>query len=485
MDYYGNNDWRDYLAHYGVSKLQGAKVGSGRYPLGSGENPRQGTAIYYAGKAGGPKRAGESGTKRAIDFDPSNATIGECNKLIKEARKIAAREGYYDDLPRRGVVKEVDDIVDLVQKTGFGKRVHEYQMMSDKQREQVRNEYENHCSDLDKKRYLDEAVELDKSVFPDRTPEKLAQRFLTDSKIQLMDSHHPVCLYYVYQDKAKRQTEEQLNLIKDEIKDAKEAEKVVTAARKDIEHYHLDKRDSDEAMEVRDLIIMEHVDNWKDEHKYPSKKESLKDMLIRGRLSFDDERRRPTQKDLMKELRKDSQVERQKYTSEHEWHTPYKQDRLENNEKTKRLFEELSSARKQLKDAQQPVSDWNNLTDKQQAPYYEQAYKIIKQKYPSMTREDSDSYFRDYSGHQMGNGGPFDLYIKSRGITSAQMYENEERANTNYRKAVKRLVDDVLGEYQEVPISRIHRKAGTVGEALTSALERLSDEELTKGKYWI
>ena len=30
----------NYLAHYGRSKLDGAKVGSGRYPLGSGENPR-------------------------------------------------------------------------------------------------------------------------------------------------------------------------------------------------------------------------------------------------------------------------------------------------------------------------------------------------------------------------------------------------------------------------------------------------------------
>ena len=30
----------DYLAHYGRSKRDGAKKGSGRYPLGSGENPR-------------------------------------------------------------------------------------------------------------------------------------------------------------------------------------------------------------------------------------------------------------------------------------------------------------------------------------------------------------------------------------------------------------------------------------------------------------
>ncbi len=44
MDYYGNNDWRDYIAHYGTPRH------SGRYPWGSGQNPRQGTAHYYVPK---------------------------------------------------------------------------------------------------------------------------------------------------------------------------------------------------------------------------------------------------------------------------------------------------------------------------------------------------------------------------------------------------------------------------------------------------
>ena len=35
------NDVADILEHYGVSKTDGAKVGSGRYPLGSGETPYQ------------------------------------------------------------------------------------------------------------------------------------------------------------------------------------------------------------------------------------------------------------------------------------------------------------------------------------------------------------------------------------------------------------------------------------------------------------
>ena len=32
---------RDWLEHIGVSKRDGAEIGSGRYPLGSGENPYQ------------------------------------------------------------------------------------------------------------------------------------------------------------------------------------------------------------------------------------------------------------------------------------------------------------------------------------------------------------------------------------------------------------------------------------------------------------
>ena len=55
---YGNNDYRDYLAHYGTPRH------SGRYPYGSGKNPRAGTAMYYAGKPGGPKQKNETGSKK-------------------------------------------------------------------------------------------------------------------------------------------------------------------------------------------------------------------------------------------------------------------------------------------------------------------------------------------------------------------------------------------------------------------------------------
>ena len=43
MDNEGANQmeaWRRELYHFGISKRNGAKIGSGRYPLGSGERPR-------------------------------------------------------------------------------------------------------------------------------------------------------------------------------------------------------------------------------------------------------------------------------------------------------------------------------------------------------------------------------------------------------------------------------------------------------------
>ena len=34
-------EYSEYLAHYGRSRTDGAPIGSGRYPLGSGDNPYQ------------------------------------------------------------------------------------------------------------------------------------------------------------------------------------------------------------------------------------------------------------------------------------------------------------------------------------------------------------------------------------------------------------------------------------------------------------
>ena len=39
-------EFEDFLMHEGRSKVDGAPVGSGRYPLGSGENPNQHDASF-------------------------------------------------------------------------------------------------------------------------------------------------------------------------------------------------------------------------------------------------------------------------------------------------------------------------------------------------------------------------------------------------------------------------------------------------------
>ena len=57
------------LFHYGVSKRDGAKLGSGRYPLGSGENPNQGTRSYYTGTK---HLDNARGTGRYSQFSPKN-----------------------------------------------------------------------------------------------------------------------------------------------------------------------------------------------------------------------------------------------------------------------------------------------------------------------------------------------------------------------------------------------------------------------------
>ena len=47
------NDFRqyskDYLAHYGVSKRNGAKIGSGRHPLGSGKQGQK--TVFVSGSS--------------------------------------------------------------------------------------------------------------------------------------------------------------------------------------------------------------------------------------------------------------------------------------------------------------------------------------------------------------------------------------------------------------------------------------------------
>lgn len=81
-----------YLAHYGVSKADGAKRGSGRYPLGSGERPNQHTDGYQ--RTGGEARSATRQLNK-LDYKRANA-----------ARRARAAQSKVDDLRFKGVSEE-------------------------------------------------------------------------------------------------------------------------------------------------------------------------------------------------------------------------------------------------------------------------------------------------------------------------------------------------------------------------------------------
>lgn len=73
----------DYLAHYGRSKLNGAKVGSGRYRLGSGEDPYQ--------DYGGRKNSGGI-TSKIAEAKQRHAEKKQAKAEAKEAQKAIDKE---------------------------------------------------------------------------------------------------------------------------------------------------------------------------------------------------------------------------------------------------------------------------------------------------------------------------------------------------------------------------------------------------------
>ena len=77
METYGNNDWRDYLAHYGTPRH------SGRYPWGSGKNPRQGTARYYGTDNSFDKAFVEASSKNKIKH-PGVKVIDNTSNFTKK-----------------------------------------------------------------------------------------------------------------------------------------------------------------------------------------------------------------------------------------------------------------------------------------------------------------------------------------------------------------------------------------------------------------
>lgn len=84
----------DYIRHFGVSKLNGAPHGSGRYPLGSGEEPYQDKATTlskYLNKNGTlnykGRKLGAKFAKKIEKINDKNLTANERNEQIASAIK--------------------------------------------------------------------------------------------------------------------------------------------------------------------------------------------------------------------------------------------------------------------------------------------------------------------------------------------------------------------------------------------------------------
>ena len=87
----------DYLMHEGRSKLDGAPVGSGRYPLGSGDNPYQdyrsfkSRVTYFKRKYPGIK---EKELIKYLFGDDSDVSIRDYRKMIPKAKAEIDAEDY-------------------------------------------------------------------------------------------------------------------------------------------------------------------------------------------------------------------------------------------------------------------------------------------------------------------------------------------------------------------------------------------------------
>ena len=91
-NYYGNVIYSDELYHYGRSKRDGAKRGSGRYPLGSGDRPNQRWGVFGSKSRSGEKseadkqRAIKSGTARDVLRYKGELTNKELQDAVNRLR---------------------------------------------------------------------------------------------------------------------------------------------------------------------------------------------------------------------------------------------------------------------------------------------------------------------------------------------------------------------------------------------------------------
>lgn len=109
MEYYGNNDWRNYLhrqnelAHFGIPKR------SGRYPWGSGEDPYH----HGASAPGGYKKK----KQKELRAESTNYKPGDNKKLINDYSNTLRRgeklsKAVLNDPNKKLTKEEVWDLED-------------------------------------------------------------------------------------------------------------------------------------------------------------------------------------------------------------------------------------------------------------------------------------------------------------------------------------------------------------------------------------
>lgn len=177
------------------------------------------------------------------------------------------------------------------------------------------------------------------------------------------------------------------------------------------------------------------------------------------------------------------------------------QDKLKNNPHIQKAYKDLESSREDMLNAYQDLKDYDELPYKERKRFKIQAadefYPTFRDRYnlgdDTMVFNDGSSmptkeYVRlMFTDDDWDQGGitdtpSFDKYLVSKGKDPKEYVRNTMKANNNYREAVNKYVDDMVGEFGDEPI---HKKAKDVKvrKAVYDAVDQLSYDEFSR-RIW-
>lgn len=128
----------DYIEHYGVGKLEGASVGSGRYPLGSGDRPYQDypnlrkkfvdkyKEFKEKREAKRKEKYEKEDEKRRKEIDKENEKFENQKKKHEKERNIALRRGSAQDILRYQGEYTNDELSKALQRLRYEKDLRSY-----------------------------------------------------------------------------------------------------------------------------------------------------------------------------------------------------------------------------------------------------------------------------------------------------------------------------------------------------------------------